>query len=108
MIRKLVIHAALAAAAAASAAPAMANADMAKKYNCLACHAVDKKLVGPAYQEIAKKYAGQADAAAKLAAKVKAGGQGVWGAIPMPPQTQLKDEDAHRLVKWILSGAKAQ
>jgi len=106
MIRKLVIHAALAAAAAASAAPAMANADMAKKYNCLACHAVDKKLVGPAYQEIAKKYAGQADAAAKLAAKVKAGGQGVWGPIPMPPNAAVPDADIRTLVAWVLAGAK--
>jgi len=106
MIRKLVIHAALAAAAAASAAPAMANADMAKKYNCLACHAVDKKLVGPAYQEIAKKYAGQADAAAKLAAKVKAGGQGVWGPIPMPPNPAVPDADIKALVAWVLAGAK--
>ncbi|MFO1198834.1 MAG: c-type cytochrome [Burkholderiaceae bacterium] len=106
MIRKLVIHAALAAAAAASAAPAMANADMAKKYNCLACHAVDKKLVGPAYQEIAKKYAGQADAAAKLAAKVKAGGQGVWGPIPMPPNAAVPDADIKALVAWVLAGAK--
>ena len=106
MIRKLVIHAALAAAAAGVAAPAMANADLAKKHNCLACHATDKKLVGPAYQDIAKKYAGQADAAAKLAAKVKAGGQGVWGPIPMPPNAAVPDADIKTLVAWVLAGAK--
>ena len=106
MIRKLVIHAALAAAAAGAAAPAMANADLAKKHNCLACHATDKKLVGPAYKDVAKKYAGQADAAAKLAAKVKAGGQGVWGPIPMPPNAAVPDADIKTLVAWVLAGAK--
>ena len=66
------------------------------------------KIVGPGYNEVAARYKGQADAEAKLAAKVRAGGQGAWGAIPMPPQSQLKDEDIRRLVKWIMSGAKAQ
>jgi cytochrome c len=69
---------------------------------CMACHGTANKIVGPGYNEVAAKYRGQ-DADARLVAKLKAGGQGVWGAIPMPPQTQLKDEDAHRLVKWILS-----
>jgi S-disulfanyl-L-cysteine oxidoreductase SoxD len=75
---------------------------------CMACHGVANKIVGPGYNEIAAKYKGQADAEAKLAAKVKAGGQGVWGSIPMPPHAQLKDESIRSLVKWILSGAKAQ
>ncbi len=75
---------------------------------CMACHGTASKIVGPGYNEVAAKYKGQADAESKLVAKLKAGGQGVWGAIPMPAQTQLKDEDARRLVKWILSGAKAQ
>ena len=74
----------------------------------MACHGVANKVVGPAYTEVAARYAGQADAETRLAAKVKAGGQGTWGAIPMPPHTQLKDDDIRRLVKWILSGAQAQ
>ena len=102
------ILAALLATAASGSALAADPAAAAQKAGCMACHAMDKKLVGPAFKDIAAKYKGQADAESKLVAKLKAGGQGVWGAIPMPPQTQLKDEDARRLVKWILSGAKAQ
>jgi cytochrome c len=83
-----------------------ASADLAKKNNCLACHAVDKKIVGPAYQDVAKKYAGQADAEAVLAKSIKAGGSGKWGPIPMPPQAQLSDADAKALAAWILGGAK--
>lgn len=94
------------AATALVATNAMANADLAKKSNCLACHAVDKKLVGPSYQDIAKKYAGQKDAEAKLADKVKKGGKGVWGEVPMPPNANVKDADIQTLVKWILAGAK--
>jgi cytochrome c len=100
------IAATLFAATALVATNAMANADLAKKSNCMACHAVDKKLVGPAYQDVAKKYAGNADAAKTLAAKVKAGGKGVWGQIPMPPNANVKDADIDTLVKWILAGAK--
>jgi cytochrome c len=96
----------LIAAAGLIATPAMANLELAKKSNCLACHMVDKKLVGPAYQEVAKKYKGQADAEAKLVAKVKAGGVGVWGNIPMPPNTAVKEDDIKTLVKWVLAGAK--
>ncbi len=83
-----------------------ANADLAKKNNCLSCHAVDKKIVGPAYQDVAKKYAGQADAEATLAKNIKAGGSGKWGPIPMPPQAQLSDADAKALAAWVLAGAK--
>jgi cytochrome c len=100
------ISAALIAVAALGATNAMANADLAKKSNCLACHTADKKLVGPSYQDVAKKYAGQKDAEAKLIAKVKAGGKGVWGEVPMPPNPQVKDEDIKTLVKWVLAGAK--
>lgn len=85
---------------------AWANADLAKKNNCLACHAVDKKIVGPAYQDVAKKYAGQADAEAAVIKSIKAGGSGKWGPIPMPPQTQLSDADAKALATWVLGGAK--
>ena len=85
---------------------AWANADLAKKNNCLACHAVDKKIVGPAYQDVAKKYAGQADAEATLTKSIKSGGSGKWGPIPMPPQAQLSDADAKALAAWVLGGAK--
>jgi cytochrome c len=91
------------AAGLLAAGAANANEELAKKSACLACHTVDKKLVGPAYKEIAKKYAGQADAEAKLFKKVKEGGSGNWGQIPMPPNAAIKDDDVKTLVKWILS-----
>ena len=100
------IAAALISAAALVSAPAMANLDLAKKSNCMSCHAVDKKMVGPSYQDVAKKYAGNADAVKTLSAKVKAGGKGNWGQIPMPPNANVKDADIETLVKWILAGAK--
>ena len=87
----------------ASAGPGFASEAMAKKYNCLACHSVDKKLVGPAYQDVAAKYKGDAGAEAKLVAKVKNGGTGVWGQIPMPPNSTVPDADVKTLVKWVLS-----
>ena len=87
------------------AAPAFASKELATKSGCLACHATDKKLVGPAYQEVAKKYAGKKDAETALAASIKAGGSGKWGAIPMPAQT-IPDADIKTLAKWILAGAK--
>jgi cytochrome c len=96
----------LIAASLLVSAPAFANKELATKSGCLACHAVDKKVVGPSYQDIAKKYAGDKGAEAKLAAKVKAGGAGVWGPIPMPPNAAVKDPDVATLVKWILAGAK--
>lgn len=89
------------AAAALLALPAQADEAMAKKYNCFACHQVDKKVVGPAYKEIAKKYKGQ-NVAAKLAEKVKKGGSGVFGPVPMPPNPQVPDADVKKLVDWIL------
>ncbi|CDI04495.1 putative Cytochrome c-551 [Candidatus Competibacter denitrificans Run_A_D11] len=85
---------------------AQASEELAKKYNCLACHQTDKKVIGPAYQEVAAKYKGQADAPAKLAAKVKAGGVGVWGQVPMPPNPTVPDADMTALVTWILGMAK--
>lgn len=94
---------AAAAAALLAAGSAAANEELAKKSACLACHTVDKKLVGPAYKDIAAKYKGQKDAEAKLIEKVKKGGSGVWGPIPMPPNTAVKDEDIKTLVKWVLA-----
>lgn len=84
------------------AAPAMADEALAKSKNCMACHAVDKKLVGPAYKDVAKKYAGQADAADKLATKIIKGGSGVWGAIPMPANAAVNEADAKKLATWVL------
>lgn len=93
---------------AAAAAPVAANPalDMATKSGCMACHGVNNKIVGPGYNEVVARYKDQADAESRLVAKVKNGGQGVWGSIPMPPNGHLKDEDLKTLVKWILSGAK--
>ena len=94
---------AAAAAALLAAGSAAANEELAKKSACLACHTVDKKLVGPAYKDIAAKYKGQKDAEAKLIEKVKKGGSGVWGPIPMPPNTAVSDADIKTLVKWVLT-----
>jgi cytochrome c len=91
---------------AALSSPAFASKELAQKNNCMACHAIDKKLVGPAYQEIAKKYAGQKDGVAVLAKSIKAGGSGKWGPVPMPAQAALSDADALVLAKWVLAGAK--
>ena len=85
---------------------AHANLQLAQKNACMACHAVDKKLVGPAYQEVAKKYAGQADAVAKVTESIKKGGSGKWGPVPMPAQAALSDADAKTLATWVLGGAK--
>ena len=88
---------------ALAAGPVFAQADLAQQKNCMACHAVDKKLVGPAYKEVAAKYAGQKDAVDKLAAKVVKGGGGVWGAVPMPANPQVSDAEAKQLVQWIMT-----
>ena len=75
---------------------------LAAKYNCTACHSAEKKIVGPPYKEVAAKYAGDSGALAKLQQKVKNGGSGVWGAIPMPPNN-VPDADLKTLVDWILA-----
>jgi cytochrome c len=80
--------------------------DLAKKNNCVACHAIDKKVVGPAWVDIAKKYKGDAGAKAKLVAKTMKGGSGVWGAMPMPPTPKLTEADANTLVDFVLGLAK--
>jgi cytochrome c len=92
----------LVAASAVLALPAQADEALAKKYNCLACHQVNAKVVGPAYKDVAKKYKGQAGAEAMLIDKVKKGGSGVWGPVPMPPNAAVPDADVKKLVKWIL------
>ncbi|MSQ89711.1 MAG: c-type cytochrome [Betaproteobacteria bacterium] len=93
-----------AALALAAALPAQASEDLAKKYLCTTCHVTKgAKTIGPAYVEVAKKYAGQKGAEANLADKVKKGGQGIWGQIPMPPNATVPDADLKALVKWVLS-----
>ena len=84
--------------------PAQASEELAKKHLCTTCHVVKgAKTIGPSYADVAKKYAGQKDAEAKLAEKVKKGGQGVWGQVPMPPNAAVPEADIKALVKWILS-----
>ena len=88
---------------AAGGAQAAAADDLLKKNACTACHAVDKKMVGPAYKDVANKYRGQKDAPVKLAEKVKKGGTGVWGQIPMPPHAGVSDADLKVMIEYILS-----
>ncbi len=102
-MKRTVFAIALSATAVFSAAPAFADLALATSKNCMACHAVDKKLVGPAYKDVAAKYKGDKTAADKLATKVMKGGTGAWGAIPMPANPQVNDADAKKLVAWILS-----
>lgn len=90
----------------ATLTPALADMALATSKNCMACHAVDKKLVGPSYKDIATKYSGQADAVDKLAGKVIKGGSGAWGPVPMPANAQINDADAKKLITWILAGSK--
>jgi len=85
---------------------AWASIDIAKKNACMSCHNNEKKLVGPAFKDVAKKYAGVPDASQKLALSIKAGGAGKWGPVPMPPPTSLSDADAVKLASWILEGAR--
>jgi cytochrome c len=86
-----------------AACPVMASEELAKKHACFACHTVDKKMVGPSYKDVAAKYRSDKEAVKKLALKVKNGSQGVWGTIPMPPNSAVPDADIDTLVKWILS-----
>ncbi len=100
-MNKLLI--ALAAACLALAGTAQANEKIAQASGCMACHSLDKKLIGPSYKDVATKYRSSKGAEAELVKKVKAGGKGVWGEIPMPPNAHVKDEDIRSIVKWILS-----
>jgi cytochrome c len=99
---KAVYVALMAAAGVVMTGQALADEALAKAKNCMSCHAIDKKLVGPSYKEVAAKYKADKAAPAALAAKVKAGGKGVWGQIPMPPNNVTEDE-AKKLVAWVLS-----
>lgn len=100
----IAVSAAVAAAGALFSVHALASDDLAKKYNCTACHVVKgTKTVGPTYADVAKKYAGQKGADVSLAEKIKKGGSGVWGQIPMPPNGNVPDADIKTLVAWILA-----
>lgn len=83
--------------------PALASADLAKAKNCLACHAADKKVVGPSYKDVAAKYASDKDAVPKLAKKIREGGVGNWGQIPMPANPQVSEAEAQTLARWVMS-----
>lgn len=96
------VSAAAAGIAFMAAGDVAANEELAKKHNCLACHAADKKVVGPSCKEVAARYAGDSGALVKLEKKIKSGGSGAWGAIPMPP-SNVPDADLKVLVEWILS-----
>ena len=101
-MKSLILYAA--ALALTAVLPAQASDELAKKHLCTTCHVVKgTKTIGPTYADVAKKYAGQKDAEAKLADKVKKGGQGVWGQVPMPPNGAVPDADVKALVKWMLS-----
>lgn len=95
----------IAVAASFVAAPAYAQSgeDLLRKNGCTACHAVDKKIVGPSYKEVSTKYKGQKDAQQKLADKIKRGGAGAWGPVPMPPNPTLSDGDIATMVKYVLA-----
>src|ERR1700690_669366 len=93
----------LAAGSAHAVMDNIAAGAMMAKNGCGPCHSIDKKIVGPAYQDVAAKYKGDKDAVAKLTEKVKKGGVGVWGQIPMPPNSFVKDDDIKELVTWILT-----
>lgn len=97
------IYAMMLLAGVALSGQALADAKLAQDKGCMVCHDVATKKVGPAYKEVAAKYKGKADAPAKLVAKVKAGGSGVWGAVPMPPQTAVSEADLKKLVAWVLT-----
>jgi cytochrome c len=99
---KAVYIAMMAAAGIVMTGQVKADEALAKAKNCMACHAVDKKVVGPAYKEVAAKYKGQGDAVAMLSAKIKAGGKGVWGPVPMPPNN-VTDDEAKKLATWVMA-----
>jgi cytochrome c len=100
---KTLILTAVSTALLAMTGVASADQALAQKNACMSCHGVDKKIVGPAFKDVAKKYAGDAKAEAMLIEKVKTGGKGTWGQVPMPPNPQVKPEDVKKIVEWVLS-----
>ena len=103
MIAALATTVGLTLASGAFAADPKAAEALARTSGCLACHSIDKKLVGPAYKDVAAKYRNNKGAEAALVQKVKAGGKGAWGEIPMPPNAHVKDADIKTIVQWVLS-----
>ena len=103
MTRSATLTLALAAWACAAAMPASADQALATAKNCMSCHSLERKLVGPSYKEVAARYAGQKDAVDKLAAKILKGGGGVYGAVPMPANTQVNEAEAKKLAAWVLT-----
>ena len=101
--RFLALIGAAAVAGLAFSGAARADAALAAKKNCMACHQVDKKVVGPSYKDVAAKYAGDKDAVNKLAVKIVKGGSGVWGPVPMPANTQVSEAEAKQLAAWVLA-----
>jgi cytochrome c len=99
MMRSLLFFLCLSAGVAG---PALADLQLAKAKNCMACHGVDKKVIGPAFKDIAAKYKDDAGAVDKLAGKILKGGSGVWGPVPMPANPQVNEADAKKLAAWVL------
>lgn len=102
-MNKTALTLALSLAALLGSSSAFADLKLATEKNCMACHAVDKKVLGPAYKDVAAKYANQKDAVAKLSVKIIKGGSGVWGPVPMPANAQVNEAEAKKLVAWILT-----
>ena len=102
-MKKILVALATLAAGSALSTSALADMQLATSKNCMACHAVDKKLVGPSYKDVAAKYAGQADAVDKLAGKIMKGGSGVWGPVPMPANAQVNADEAKKLAAWVMT-----
>ena len=102
-LKAALVGSVVAGAFACLATPALADMALAEKSTCLNCHALEKKLVGPSFSAIAAKYRAQPDAAALLRGKVEKGGQGVWGAVPMPAMAYLPAEDVQAIVNWIVT-----
>jgi cytochrome c len=102
-MKKITLSIALSLTALLTSQAALASQALATSKNCMACHAVDKKVLGPAFKDVAAKYAGQKDAAAKLASKIMKGGGGVWGPVPMPANAQVNEAEAKTLATWVLS-----
>jgi cytochrome c len=100
MLKKAIL---ILAAGTVLAAPVLANEALARSKNCMACHAIDRKMVGPSYKDISARYANDAQAVAKLTDKIRRGGSGVWGAIPMPANPSLSEDEAKTLAAWSLS-----
>ena len=104
--RNVVLASLVAVAASLGAAPAFADAKLAQDKNCMACHAVAKKMVGPSYADVAEKYGKDKDAVAKLAEKIVKGSSGTWGAVPMPANAQVSPAEAKTLAEWVMAAKK--